>query len=376
MKAETKPSLKEERIDKMLSSPILKGLTSFLSSLDAISAVYDVDFNLASTDSEDFFNELDISAVKSNPPTRGETTYTVTVNGEKMILSVTPIFKSKRIITAYIFIVRTDYQLYKQICAGSMPEYFTMLMNKIREEIADCHRMNEIAQNTSASKKLVSLLEEQKRVLKDLYSELDRTRCDIFPDSKSGGRINCNVSVLLNNLCVDASECLKDVKRKANLDIDTRNSYSNIVDFNLFTSAFSNILMYHLHYSPLKSTVSIKSAVNADRLLELTIKTKNDSKTGESAQDAARAKYFRDLAYKIICYNFGGECEINNVGDTVITIIKLPVSMKNRGPQLTSKNSPYLGSDYKPMHENLSYIIKSESSALKKQKDSKKSGKE
>lgn len=357
----------------MLSSPILKGLTSFLSSLDAISAVYDVDFNLASTDSENFFKELDISAVKSNPPTRGETTYTVTVNGEKMILSVTPIFKSKRIITAYIFTVRTDYQLYKQICAGSMPEYFTMLMNNIKDEIARCSEINEIAQNTSASKKLTVLLEEQKRVLNELYSELNRTRHSAFPETEINSRINCNVSALLNVLCDDTSECLKDVKRKVNFDIDTRNYYSKI-DFNLFTSAFSNILMYHLHYSPLKSAVSIKSEVNAEKLLELTVKTKADNKKAEPAEETTRAKYFRDLAYKIICYDFGGECEIDNDGGTVTTKIKLPVSKKNRGVLLTSKNSAYLGSDYKPMYENLSQIIKSESAALKKQKDSKKSG--
>lgn len=359
----------------MLSSPILKGLTSFLSSLDAISAVYDVDFNLASTDSEEFFKDLDISAVISNPPVKDETTYTVTVNGEKIILSVTPIFKSKRIITAYIFIARTDYQLYKQICAGSMPDYFTMLLNKVKAEIVRCSEMNEIAQNTNASKKLTSILEEQKQVLNELYSELNRTRCSVFSDAEINSRINCNVSALLNVLCDDVSECLKDAKRKVNFDIDTRNYYSKI-DFNLFTAAFSNILMYHLCCSPLKSTVSIKSEVNAEKLLELTVKTKADNKRNEAAEENTRAKYFRDLAYKIICYDFGGECEISNDGDTVITIIKLPVSKKNRGSLLTSKNSAYLGSNYKPMYECLSYVIKSESAALKKQRGSKKSGKE
>ena len=230
--------------------------------------------------------------------------------------------------------------------------------------------MNEMAQNTNASKKLTVLLEEQKRVLNELYSELNRTRCSIFSDTEINSRINCNVSALLNVLCDDTSECLKDVKRKVNFDIDTRNYYSKI-DFNLFTSAFSNILMYHLCYSPLKSAVSIKSEVNAEKLLELTIKTKADKKV-EPTEETTRAKYFRDLACKIICYDFGGECEINNDGGTFITVIKLPVSKKNRGSLLTSKNSAY----YKPMYECLSYIIRSESAALKKQRGSKKSGKE
>lgn len=358
----------------MLSTPTLKGLTSFLSSLDAISAVYDVDFNLASTDSEDFFKELDISAVISNPPTRGETAYTVTVNGEKIILSVTPIFKSKRIITAYIFIARTDYQLYKQVCAGSIPDYFTMLLNNLKDEIAECSELNKLAQDTSASKKLTSILEDQQRALNRIFSELKRTGCSVFSDAEVNSRINCNVSALLGVLCDDASECFKDVKRKLSFDIDERNYYAKI-DFNLFTSAFSNILMYHLCCSPLKSTISISTEVNAEKLLELTVKTKADNKRIESAEEATRAKYFRDLAHKIICYDFGGECESNNDGGNVVTVIKLPVSKKNRGSLLTSKNSAYLGSDYRPMRESLSYIIKSESEALKKQRGSKKTDK-
>lgn len=356
----------------MLSSPVLKGLTSFLSSLDAASAIYDADFNLASTDSEEFFKKLDLSAVISNPPTKEETAYTVTVDGEKIILSVTPVFKSKRIITAYILVARTDYQLYKQICAGSIPDYFTMLMNDIKKEIVRCSEMNEIAQSANTSKKLALLLEEQKSVLNKIYSELNRTRCSIFSDTELNSRINCNVSALLSVLCDDASECLKNVKRKISFDIDAKNYYSKI-DYNLFAAAFSNILMYHMHYSPLKSTVSIKSSVNAEKLLELTVKTKADKKEIEPAEENTRVKFFRNLAHKIVCYDFGGECETKNEDGTVITIVRLPVSKKNRGLLLTSKNSAYLGSDYKPMPESLSYIIEAESAALKKQKGSKKS---
>lgn len=359
----------------MLSSPILKGLTSFLSSLDAVSAVYDADLNLVSTDSEEFFKNLDISAVTSDPPVGGETAYSIEADGEKMILTVTPIFKSKRIITAYIFVARTDYQLYKQLCAGSMPDYFTLLLDKIKEEIANCSELNEIAKNTGGTKKLTSLLEEQNQALNELYSELSRTRYAVFSDAEVNSRLNCNVSALLSALCDDTTECLKEVKRKVNFDIDARNYYSKI-DYNLFTSAFSNILMYHLHYSPLKSTVSIKSAINSEKLLELTVKTKAENKNGEPEDEAIRAKYFRDLAHKIICYDFGGECEINNDGGSVISIIRLPIQKKNRGSLLTSKNSAYLGDDFKPMYEHLSYVIKAESAALKKQKSSKKSDKE
>lgn len=359
----------------MLSSPILKGLTSFLSSLDALSAVYDADLNLVSTDSEEFFQTLDISAVTSDPPVRGETAYSIEADGEKMILTVTPIFKSKRIITAYIFVARTDYQLYKQLCAGSMPDYFTMLLDHIKEELAACSELNEIAQNTSGTKKVTSLLEDQKQTLNELYSRLSRTRNAVFSDAEVNSRLNCNVSALLSALCEDAAECLKEVKRKVSFDIDARNYYSKI-DYNLFTSAFSNILMYHLLCSPLKSTVSIKTVVNSEKLLELTVKTKADKKKAETDDEAIRARYFRDLAHKIICYDFGGECEISNDGGSVISVIGLPIQKKNRGLYLTSKNSAYLGDDYKPMYEHLSYVIKSETAALKKQRSSKKSDKE
>lgn len=359
----------------MLSSPILKGLTSFLSSLDAVAAVYDVDFKLASTDSEEFFQKLDISAVMSNPPVKGETAYTVEVDGEKMILCVTPIFKSKRVIAAYIFVIRTDYQLYKQLCAGSIPDYFAARLDRIKKEIAECSEMNEIAQNSGGSKKLTALLEEQKHVLNALYSEISKTRYSVFSDAEVNSRINCNVSALLSVLCDDTAECLKEVKRKVSFDIDARNYYSKI-DFNLFTCAFSNILMYHLQCSPLKGTVNIKSAVNSEKLLELTVKTKANNKKNVSAEEAANAKYCRDLAHKIICYDFSGECETDCDGSSIVTVIKLPVAKKNRGSLLTSRNSAYLGSDYKPMYENLLRVIEAETDALKKQRGSKKSDKE
>ena len=350
----------------MLSTPILKGLTSFLSSLDAVSAVYDTDFNLVSTDSENFFNELDIGAVVSNPPQKGETAYTVTANGEKMTLSVTPVFKSKRIITAYIFVARSDYQMYKQLCAGSMPDYFSMLTDRIRESIAACSQMNDLIQNMSPSKKTSVLLQEQKNILNGLYAELDKTRSSIFSSAKVNDRINCNVSALLSSLCNDTLDCLKDTKRKVNIDIDTKNCYCNI-DHDLFTSAFSNALTYHLLCSPLKSTVNISSTVNNEKYLELTIKTK------AAENNAADAKFFRDLAHKIICYDFGGEYEIDNSGNYVVTMIKLPVSMKNRGQKLSGKNAPYLDESYKPIYGNISHVINIEAAELKKQKGSKNS---
>lgn len=359
----------------MLSSPILKGLTSFLSSLDAVSAVYDVDFKLTSTDSREFFQKLDISAVTSNPPVKEETAYPIEVNGEKMILTVTPIFKSKRIITAYIFVVRTNYQLYKQLCASSVPDYFTVMLDEMKKEISRCSEMNDVAQGTNGSKKIAALLEEQKHILDGLYSELNKTRYEVFSDAEVNSRLNCNISALLSSLCDNTAECLKDVKRKVTFDIDEKNYYSKI-DFTLFTAAFSNILMYHMLCSPLKSTVNIKSSINSEKLLELTVKTRANGNKNKSAEEAARAKYFRDLAHKIICYDFSGECEVNNDGGSVVTVIKLPVAKKNRGSLLTSKNSAYLGSDYKPMNENLKSIIEAEAAALKKQRGSNKSDKE
>lgn len=375
MKTETKHGLNEERTKIMLSSPILKGLTSFLSSLDAVSAVYDVDFKLTSTDSREFFQKLDISAVTSNPPVKEETAYPIEVNGEKMILTVTPIFKSKRIITAYIFVVRTNYQLYKQLCASSVPDYFTVMLDEMKKEISRCSEMNDVAQGTNGSKKIAALLEEQKHILDGLYSELNKTRYEVFSDAEVNSRLNCNISALLSSLCDNTAECLKDVKRKVTFDIDEKNYYSKI-DFTLFTAAFSNILMYHMLCSPLKSTVNIKSSINSEKLLELTVKTRANGNKNKSAEEAARAKYFRDLAHKIICYDFSGECEVNNDGGSVVTVIKLPVAKKNRGSLLTSKNSAYLGSDYKPMNENLKSIIEAEAAALKKQRGSNKSDKE
>lgn len=358
----------------MLSAPILKGLSAYLSSLDAVSAIYDENFNLVSTESKDFFEKLDIEAVRSPPPIKEETFYTVEADGEKMILSVTPIFKSKRIVTAYTFVVRTDYQLYKQTCAGTMPDYAALFLDRIKKGICDCSELNELAREGNGSKKILSLLEAQQDVIDKLYSELSETRYSAFPSKSVNSRLNCNISALLETLCSDTAESLKEVKRKVNADIDTRNYYSKI-DFNLFTAAFSNLLRYHIRYSPLKSPINIKSAVNSENLFELTVKTKVDDKKFETREDTMLAQYFRDFAYKIICYDFGGEFETDIDGDSIVSIVRLPVAKKNRGSLLTDKNSAYLGSDYKPMRTNLAQIIEDETAALKSQRSSKKSDK-
>lgn len=355
----------------MLSSPILKGLNSYLASLDATAAVYDSSFKLAAAVNMDFFEQLDISAVKENPPSKGEKFYSLDVNGEKLILAVTPLFKSKRIVTAYTFVVRDEYQLYKQICVGASNDYFIALLDRMQDGLRKCCELNETALNQSGGKKLAAVLEEQRNAIDELRSEIFETRLAAFPSSEVNSRINCNVSALLSALCSDTAECLQDIKRKVSAEIDEKSYYSNI-DFNLFTVAFTNLIRYHLQCSPLKSTVSIKSELNSDNFLEIMIKTKSDAKRIESGTDAVLAKYFRDFANRIIRSNFDGEYDHKQEGNMTVSIVRLYVSKKNRGSLLTGKNSAYLSDDYKPMRSSLARVINSEKDEMKTRRSSKK----
>ncbi len=355
----------------MLSAPTLKGLISYLSSLDGIAAVYDENFNLADSTDKEFFKKLNLDEIKADPPTRLESYYKIEVDGERYVLSVTPIFKSKRVITAYSLVARNDYQIFKQAAVGMMPEYFSLILDDIKKNLSECTDLNDLAVKEVSAKRSASLLSAQKQMIRNLCSKVDDTTYSIFAHSQVNSRVNCNVTALISALCSDTSECLKGVKRKVSLELEEKNLYAKI-DYNLFATAFANIIKYHLNNSPLKSAISITSIISEEGNFVLTVKTKASGKKTIN-ENITESKYFRDLAHKLICYDCKGECEFSVSGGYVCTVVTVPVSKKNRGSLLTGKNSAYLDEDYKPMKAILEDNIKWESDELKEIKALKKS---
>lgn len=354
----------------MIPSPIMRGLTSYFSSIDAKTAIYSDSFELISSPCMDYFKNLDISAIVADPPVKDEKIYSVKAGDEKAVISVTPVFKSKRIVAAYAFVVRSDYYIYKMMNAGIIADYTNYTLEKHRDHITDVIQNNKIIieciKKGESTEETLDLLEKQNDILIDVYSELNRTRYSAFADS-GYKRVNCNVTALLSALCSEAELCFREVKREVIIDIEQRNYYAKI-DFNLLTIAISNLLHFHLYTSPLKSKIHISTLCDEESCIEITLRSKLDKTGYEELQDKASALFLRDLAHKIICYDCNGEYKLNQNDKELESKIMIPVSKKNRGSLLTSKNSAYLGMDFKPLHSSLSGIIASEMQKLKKTK--------
>ena len=347
-------------------SSVLKGLTSYLSSLDGISAVYDKNFKLQWTNCGDFFNELDITEIKADRPDKEthykETHYKVTYRQETALLTVIPLIKSKsvRTVDGYAVTVKTTYQVFKMISNTSAADHVNLFLNKSRARLEELEVINKklSEKNNDAEKaENADLADSRDRLLSAIETDIYNYSETLFPEKRVSGAY-CNVSRLLLSVCEDMAECLKGVKRKTSIDVTDVKCYRSI-DHKLLAAAVANLLKCHLRLSPLKSPVNIRVICEKDRYLKTIIKTKPRKEDLTKAERLA-SEFCRNLAEKIIIDDCGGEFSFVDNEKSIISEFKLPVSLKKKGPELNAKNAPYTVDGYKPVRPMLKQTIESE----------------
>lgn len=347
----------------MISAPTLKSFISFLANEDGASAVYDEKFVLRWRNDK-FFDTFDVSEIKAMH-LMYETHFKTVHKGESAVMTVTPIYKSKRVVDAYAINIKNVYHIYKMLGCTSASDYMPVLFDSYKQQTDKLIEVNRNLLDNARTRKEADILDSQIRALTGINNDMETLLKAAFA-KKEPINVNCNVSLLTSIICKDASSCLSDVKRSLNVKVDDKNYYTKI-SYELFVIAAACILNYHMALSPLKSGISVVACCEKDKDFHITVKSKlNPEETDEYSEMYAAAK--RTLAEKIIKNDCGGDYKYYYDDKTTVTEIKISVFLKNRGSMLTSRNSAYLDPDYKPVRAMLNKSVESEIEQLEELK--------
>ena len=338
---------------------VLKGLTSYLSSLDGISAVYDKNFKLQWTNCEEFFNELDISEIKADKPNK-ETHYKTAYRKETALLTVVPLIKGVHTFDGCTVTVKTTYQVFKMISNTSAADHVNLCLAESQAMLEELDMINKkLSEKNLDSEKPenADLADSRDRIMSAIETDIDNCFKTLFPE-KEETNTNCNVSRLLLSVCEDTKECLKGISRKVSANVTDVKCY-RLIDHKLLSAGVANLLKCHLKLSPLKSPVSVQVICEKDRFLKTIIKTKSRRKDLTDS-DILACEFSRNLAEKIIRDDCGGKFSFVDNEKSIISEFKLPVTLKRKGPDLNAKNAPYIIDGYKPVRDMLKKVMETE----------------
>lgn len=359
---------------RAITSGAQRLMEQFLSTANGRSAFYNEQMELIWTNYHEFFDNFDLKKISEEVQIKDEIELPAEINGGKAVLSITPAYKSLRIITAYVCVIKTSYEVYKLMAKTDIADFSNNMMDKTNEklerltELNDC--IKEAVQGGENADSINDLLREQKRLLVSMRNETKYCMDTCYNKTEST-EVSCNLSMMFDALCKDAEQSFRDLGRKVNFEGESRDYYI-VEDSKALVTAFLHLLRSHIIMSPLKSNLNISAYYeqngNNSGNFCVSIKTKLNpvSKTAESDLTTARA--YRELAKKVVLYDYNGSFECDDDDKNMLSVIRFPVLKKNRGPMLTTSNSWYLNSGNRVLHTYMLDIIEREINELEQAK--------
>lgn len=383
---------------KLLTSGAERLLENFVKFSGSKCAVYNGEMKLLQTNYHQFFDNFDLTQLFDPSALASEGTFTVETNGVHAVLSVSPIYKSQRVIAAYICIIREAYDIYKMISKSVISDFSDNIMKKNGNRLETLAQLNRavtdsLAQSKSsgAKKKLAELLQKQKKLIDAMKNETKFYLYTCFNDVEKMG---CNISLLFSQACEHVSEYLRETGRRVNYTAEEKDYYIEPEGGPLLLG-FMHLLRAHLILSPKKTSVSITalyedspvgsgtftvklktkllSKENSDEDLTsnenideeptsmentndepLSVENADDEPppieyadedlsfqedTYESLLISSRA--YRELAKKVVVYDYGGDFNCHDSKKYMQTIFKIPVGKKNRRAVFKSVSAKY-----------------------------------
>ena len=358
----------------MVTVSLLKGVTTYLSSLGAKSAVYNDDLTLEWTNCKEFFKDLDTKVISSALPIKSEQPVSVIVDRVKYVMNVVPLYRSKRVICGYACVLRDSYEIYKMISSSAMADYNELFLKETQERatriIGASKVMEKLVPEGENEEKLLGLIKEQHAQAERIFTEASGNSAALaLRDEDDELYINCNVSALVSGLCTEASQCLVKTKRRLIKNIDGRSYYAKI-DYKTFAIAFMSTFRSHMYISPLKSDIEISSRFEEG---DCFITVKSDMLPDDMIDyvKEIKSQQDRELARRIIVSECGGSITFTAEGGKAVTEMKVSVIKKNRGQLLNNSNSEYLAGGYKPVHPFFDEITEKEELAAAAEKEPK-----
>lgn len=343
---------------KGITSGAQRLMENFLSSVEGRSALYDEEMNLMWTNFHEFFDKFDLKKKNEETPIRIESSFSADIDGSRAVLSITPVYKSLRTISAYVCVIRDSYEVYKLMNKTAIAAFTNNIMEKNIDKLERLVELNSNIAEALRFEEIDDLLMEQKRLLVSMRNEA-KYCIDTCYNNVDSSDINCNLSMMFKSLCKDAEESFRDLGRKVNFTGESRDYYI-IENSKALVTAFLHLLRSHLMLSPLKSPVNISTYYEANGNFCISVKTKlvPIDKTDESVVTTSRA--YRELAKKVILFDYNGSFECSDDDKNMQTVFKFPVLKKNRGPVLTTSNSWYLNERNRILHTYMMDIIEQE----------------
>lgn len=347
---------------KGITSGAQRLMENFLSSVEGRSALYDEDMNLIWTNFHEFFDKFDLKKTNEETPIRIESSFSADIDGSQAVLSITPVYKSLRTISAYVCVIRDSYEVYKLMNKTAIAAFTNNMMEKNAYKLERLAELNanigEAVRGNESAEEINDLIMEQKRLLVSMRNEA-RYCIDTCYNEVDSNEINCNLSMMFRSLCKDAEESFRDLGRKVSFTGESRDYYI-IENSKALVTAFLHLLRSHLLLSPLKSPVNISTYYEANGNFCISVKTKLApiDKTDESVLTTSRA--YRELAKKVVLFDYNGSFECSGDDKNMQTVFKFPVLKKNRGPVLTTSNSWYLNERNRILHTYMIDIIEQE----------------
>lgn len=351
-----------------VSTSVLKGVTTYLSALNASSAVYSDDLKLLWTSEDGFFKTVDTKFISDALPIKEERHLSLTVDNERFAVGVTPLYRSKRLVSGYVCVMRDSNDIYMMANSSAVADYARMFLEDIQQ------KANRIISIGKLLDGLIPEGESRERIhelIRDQYVQSMRICTEaaansaIIPSHKGEDdrpTVNCHVSALISVLCNETSQCLVKTKRKLVKDIDMNNYYAR-VDYRVLAVAFMSMFRSHLYISPLKSDIQVSTRFE-DGVYLITVASGLIPEKDIDSVQRGKSRQDRGLARKIVTTDCGGSLTFTEKKNTAVSEMKLPVIKKNRGASITGTNSGYLSGQYKPVHPFIDEITCREEQAV------------
>ena len=367
----------KERSNIMVAS-VLKGVTAYLSSLNARSAVYSEELELVWSSCDEFFRSFDTELIREALPVKSEKPVPVQVGDVKYAMDIVPLYRSKRLVYGYACVLRNSYEVFRLVNSSPVSEHIELFLRETQEKstriIGASKMMEGLVPECENREKLLQYIREQSMQASRIYTEAFSTGIVSFVkdeekkmESEEAPAVNCNVSALITVLCNEAAQCLVKTKRKLIKNIDGRSYYAK-VDYRVLAVAFMSMFRSHLYISPAKSGVEVTAKLEGGAYV-ITVKTELLPYERTELQQEQKSLQDRELARRIIASECDGSLAFTSDKSTAVSEIRIPVVKKNRGASLNLVNSEYLTGNYKPVHPFIDEITQREEQLLTAEKE-------
>ena len=295
------------------------------------------------------------------------------MNKVKYAMNVVPLYRSKRLVSGYVCVLRDSYEVFRMVNSSAVSDFTELFLRETQEKASRIISINKVMEELlpkdEEGEKLASLMKEQYVQATRLFTEATSTAAlSGIIAADDSPNLNCNVSALVAGLCVEASQCLVKTRRKLIRNVDLRHYYARI-GYKTFAVAFMSAFRSHLYISPLKSNIEVTSRFD-DGDFFIMVKSEMLPEESINFTQELKSSLDRELAHKIIASDCGGTLTFTGKDGTAVTEIKIPVTKKNRGASLNNANSEYLTGNYRPVHPFMDEITEKEETAIAAAKES------